>query len=1241
MEADVTGRVGGRPPSARVRLLRAGFADPVRAAVLLVDPVLADYLPATGPAEHPLPGPYPPGARDLAEPDARHEALLTAMSDTADPDLALLALVRLAQACTRYSQLPGAVAGHGSGRVDSRHEPARLLRRLLAGGAEASGGREEQDGGEQDRARADSGDRTEANPAPGDVEAGALGEHRRRLLAVLGHSQALGDFLVSHPERLTALAPARAWQVAAQPTTRQLLRQAVTDVLGARSPRCPGPDSATLLRATAALRCAYRDRLLTIVADDLTCEQPVDHVAVVGARMAELADAALDAGLLVARAAVGPRADSVALAVIAMGKTGACELNYVSDVDVIYVVGAPGSQEAGRGARVTSDGNDGDPSPGATLSEEAGAPLSEEELVSVGTQVATELARVVSATAVEPPLWPLDTALRPEGKDGALVRTLDSHLVYYQRWAASWEFQALLKARPSAGDRQLGAAYVEAVSALVWEATRRENFVEDARAMRRRVERESAPQGERDRRIKLGPGGLRDVEFTVQLLQLVHGRSDTSLRVRGTLEALEVLGRGGYVARQDAAAMSDCYKALRLLEHRSQLYRLRRTHDLPSREEDLRRIGRGLHRHVADTESLWTVFRELRRRVRALHEEIYYRPLLGAAASLSADEMALSPQAARERLAAFGYVDAEGALRHIQALTEGVSRRAAIQRQLLPVIIGWMGQGADPDFGLLSFRRLSEAVGGSHWYLAMLRDSPVAARRLCHVLSCAHWVCERLSELPEAIAWLDDDDELLPRRQEALYEETVSVLRRRPLTGPDEAALERQALEAVQAVVRVRAREEVRASLADCLDAISPERTSTILTGATDAVLAGALCVATGLVIALREGASAVAQGPSSSLQWPTALAEHAIIAMGRLGGLEVGYASDADVLFVHRSRPGADEAQAAQEADAVARWTVRLLAAARPHPLEVDTGLRPEGRQGPMSRSLDSYADYYGRWAAVWERQALLRARACAGDSELGRAFEDLVAGLRWAEGGLSGQERREIRRIKARMETERLPRAVDPARHLKLGPGGLSDVEWCAQVLQLAHADQVEELRTTSTLAALRAAAAADLLDTEDAACLTTAWLLASRLRAAIVLGTGRTSVPRREVLPDAIREIRLVGRLIGLEGGHERELEDLYRRSARHARAVTERILFGGSSGSTTAATSRAVARRRPRRGAGGASARAVLGRDATTPERGSLRGTGVKETRASGGRAVSSWRRRPGPGGRVGEGPYPWS
>ena len=1141
--------------SPRTLLLRAGFQNATRAGALLGDPALLALLPADDETDD-VGSSGTVSARSRADRSGRpgsrpgdvrlgpgREELIEALALTADPDMALLSLVRLTEAVTASeSRLRASPEEVDPGCTRA---PAALLRSILT------------------------------------EHAVGMREHRQRLLAVLGASQALGDFLVAHPERLTALAPARAWDVPFEPDARE------------------------------ALRRAYRDRLTAIVADDLTSADPIEHVPTVCHRMAELADAALDAALLVARAAVGPQADEVALAVIAMGKTGAYELNYISDVDVVYVVGQ------------------------AQHSQTVGEPLSEEFLVDVGTRLATELAHVVSATAPEPPLWPLDTALRPEGKDGALVRTLDSHLAYYRRWAASWEFQALLKARACAGDMALGARYEQGVAPFVWEASRRENFVEDARAMRRRVEKESVPRGGMDRRIKLGPGGLRDVEFTVQLLQLVHGRSDESLRVRGTLEALDALSAGGYVSRADAAAMSSCYKALRLLEHRSQLFRLRRTHNLPQREENLRRIERGVSTCLGRGDSLWDDFKELRRRVRALHQEIYYRPLLSFAATLSADEMALSPQAARERLAAVGYMDPDGALRHIQALTEGVSRRAAIQRQLLPVIIGWIGEGADPDFGLLSFRRLSEAIGGSHWYLAMLRDSPVAARRLCQVLSSAHWATERLAEFPESIAWLDDNAELEPRRPGALAEEIAAILRRRSLSGPDDSALAEQALEAVQAILRVRAREEVRASLADCLDAIDPERTASILTDATDAVLGGALTIATGLVIAQRDGIKAVATGPDADGRWQAALASHAVVAMGRLGGREIGYASDADVLFVHESRDGADDAAAAQEAEAVAKQVVGLLASARPHPLEVDSDLRPEGRQGVMSRSLAAYGEYYGRWSALWERQALLRARACAGDGDLGRRFEELINPLRWAEGGLSTQNLREIRRIKARVETERLPRGIDPARHLKLGPGGLSDVEWSAQVLQLAHAGRIAGLRTTSTIGALQAAVQAGLLSADDGGVLVAAWILASRLRSAIVLGTGRASGPRAQVLPVQIREIRLVGRLVGLGSGRERELEDLYRRSARHTRAVVERIVFsdGGAHDSPPSVPTPSASSTSPGRGRSSATGHTA----------GSVKGRGEQAHRTSS-TAKSSRTRRSGgarPSRRPSAGPYPWS
>ncbi|WP_126381318.1 bifunctional [glutamine synthetase] adenylyltransferase/[glutamine synthetase]-adenylyl-L-tyrosine phosphorylase [Actinomyces howellii] len=1185
---------GPRRGSPRSRLARAGFAELDRARACLADPALDHWLPAAGGSQgSPGPdgrlGPAGPGSRGGPHFDPSRSRLVEELAATADPDLALLTLVRLA----------GAVHGVGGG-------PRRVLGELLAslacgsppGPPEPVGGQAQ--GEAEDEEPDTTSDRTsEQVPLT----------HLRRLLAVLGSSRALGDFLVSHPECLDSLSPLRAVDAPGEPTIAHALGRAASLAL-AREGEVPVRRAAE--EATAAVRVAYRERLLAVAADDLTSDDPAAHMVIVGERMTQLADAAIEAGLQIARAVVGPAARRTALAVIAMGKAGARELNYVSDVDVVYVVGPA------RGAQVPED-----------------------ELVAVGSELASELARVTSATALEPPLWPLDTALRPEGKDGALVRTLASHLAYYERWASSWEFQALLKARACAGDRDLGAAYEEGISPFIWSASTRENFVDDARAMRRRVENESRRLGADDRRIKLGPGGLRDVEFTVQLLQLVHGRGDERLHVRSTLDGLEELTTGGYVSRSAAGVLGDCYRTLRLLEHRCQLYGLRRTHELPSAPEALRRIGRGIDRHtLGDPEALWATFTAVRRQVRALHEEIYYRPVLTAAAALTDEEMTLSPEAARARLAAVGYLDPDGAMHHIQALTEGVSRRAAIQRQLLPVIIGWLGQGPDPDNGLLSFRRLSESIGGSHWYLGMLRDSSSAARRLCQVLSGAPWTSDLVAELPESVTWLDDDAELVPRPAQALRSEVEHVLSRRALDAPDPGGLEEQAVEAVRAVARVRTRELIRAALADSLDGIDPVRTARMLTDATDAVLGGALEVALALVVAQRDGAPAVPGAVAG------ATARHAVVAMGRLGGEEVTYASDADVLFVHEPVRGADPDSAAAEAESVARWTVRLLVQARPHALDVDADLRPEGRQGPMSRSLASYARYYRRWGAVWERQALLRARPCAGDEDLGRAFTTLIDPLRWSSQGLDDAGVREIRRLKARMEAERLPRGTDPAHHLKLGPGGLSDVEWCAQLLQLAHAATVPALRSTSTVEVLEAAAGEGLMSADDAGRLVAAWVLASRVRAANVLSTGRDRGAKVDVLPSRLREIRLVGRLLGMEPGRERDLEDVYRRTARHARNVAERVLFGeeraeapgGRAIGTPAPPSPAGTRSAGPQGAPGSS-RADRSAGARPPvgAPGASRG-GQAPHRAGSSAPTRPPRRGPRP---QAPGPYPWS
>jgi glutamate-ammonia-ligase adenylyltransferase len=286
-----------------------------------------------------------------------------------------------------------------------------------------------------------------------------------------------------------------------------------------------------------------------------------------------------------------------------------------------------------------------------------------------------------------------------------------------------------------------------------------------------------------------------------------------------------------------------------------------------------------------------------------------------------------------------------------------------------------------------------------------------------------------------------------------------------------------------------------------------------------------------------------------------------AVIGMGRLGGGEMAYGSDADVLFVHRARPGADEGAAASAANAVAHTLRRLLSEPAPDPaFQVDADLRPEGRQGALTRSLSAFREYYERWVSVWEVQALLRACPVAGDAQLGADFLALVDPLRYPAGGVSAEQVAEIRRIKARVERERLPRGADPATHTKLGRGGLADVEWTVQLLQLQSAGREPPLRTTSTVDALAALTAAGLLDDGQAEDLTAAWRLASRARNAVFLVRGRPS----DQLPRPGVELAGVARACGYGPDDDpgRFVDD-YRRLTRRARAVVDEVFYGSPS------------------------------------------------------------------------------
>jgi glutamate-ammonia-ligase adenylyltransferase len=857
----------------------------------------------------------------------------------------------------------------------------------------------------------------------------------RRLVAVLGASSALGDHLVANPDQWRALA-----------TAADGLEPAADGALdtGAATPTLP---------PVAALRRAYRSALLRIAATDLTgardLEQTMDALST-------LADATLAAAYEMAVDELPPGTRPPRLAVVAMGKCGGGELNYVSDVDVIFV--AAGDDD-----------------------------------LTAGTTVATRLIHICGLVA-----WPVDAALRPEGNRGPLVRTLASHLAYYSRWARTWEFQALLKARPAAGDTALAREWIGQLAPLVWHAAERPEAVEDVRAMRRKII-ESVPRRELEREIKRGPGGLRDIEFAVQLLQLVHGRADESLRVPGTIPALRALVAGGYVGRADGEALLRGYRFLRTVEHRLQLQGLRRTHTVPTERPALRWLAHALGYTPAPGVDAVEAFRAEwvthATEVRRLHTKLLYRPLLEAVARVPADGLRMTPQAARHRLEVLGFADPAGALRHLQALTSGVSRTAAIQRTLLPVLLQEFADAPQPDRGLLHYRQVSDTLGSTPWYLRLLRDEGPVARRLARVLALSRYVADLLARDPEALRLLAKDTELSPRGRDVLAAGFTAAACRHLGGAGDQPVDPAQAIRAVRAL---RHRELVRLACADVLRQAgslapgppAPERVGPgEVAGSPDITAVGAaLSDVTDATLAAALQAARAAQPPMPGLKF-------ALIGMGRLGGYEMNYLSDADVLFVYEPPPGVAEGAASAAAHAIAEELRRLLAipAADP-PLGVDADLRPEGRQGPLVRSLAAYAQYYARWSSVWEAQALLRARFVCGDADLGTAFEAVVDPVRYPARGLTREQVTEIRRIKARVETERLPRS--------------------------------------GVMAA--------------------GWRMSAQVRDALMLVRGRVGdeLPRHGV------ELAGVVRLLG--GQDPGEFLDEYLRTARRSRAAVERVL-----------------------------------------------------------------------------------
>jgi glutamate-ammonia-ligase adenylyltransferase len=827
----------------------------------------------------------------------------------------------------------------------------------------------------------------------------------------------------------------------------------------------------------AALARSKRLELLRIAARDLLGMDALDDV---GRALADMAAGVLEAALSLSR---GPT-DDTDFAVIGMGKLGGRELNYASDVDVMFVTGQAGGDATARALLAIARG-----------------------------------------------CFRVDVDLRPEGRSGVLTRSLDSYLTYWARRAEAWEFQALLKARPVAGTIALGAEFASAAGWVTWNRAFSADELAEIRSMKARAEAEASRDGLAGREIKRSPGGIRDVEFSVQLLQLVHGHHDPTIRNRSTLGALEELAAAGYVSNEDGAVLADSYRFLRTVEHRLQLIEEEQTHALPTDPVARRRLARVLGFTDGPAITATAAFDDTMRRcqsdVRLIHERLYFRPLLEAFASLeappaqpsdpnaeSAAGTLMSADAVARRLTAFGFGDTERTRAVVEELAGGLTRVSRLMGQLLPLLLDWLSVSPDPDLGLLALRALVLRSHHRALVVTTFRESPEAARRLCLVLGSSRAMGEAIERNPELITDLDDDDALAPAPRAALVEDAVERLRR-----PGDESRRRARL------VRFTQDQTLRIATRDLLDVDDISTTGASLTNVAEAVLEAALDqVATDVTFC--------------------------VVGMGRLGGAEMSYASDLDLLFVFDDTAAGSDDRGEEVAEALLRFVHGPSPSQRV--ATIDLGLRPEGGQGRLARDLSGYQTYFERWAQTWERQALLRARVVAGDRSLGERFLDLAHAFIW-DRPLNDGDVADIRRIKARIERERIPPREDPQFHLKLGRGSLSDIEWTAQLLQLRHG-----VSAAGTMAALDALSELGSLAMADADVLRHAYrfLEHTRNRWHLVATLPGGTSPG-DALPTETHQQSQLARSLGTT---PTALRDEYRRVTRRARRVVERLFYG---------------------------------------------------------------------------------
>ena len=923
------------------------------------------------------------------------------------------------------------------------------------------------------------------------------------LVALLGASNSVARWLLAEPA---------AWPG---------VLASETPPLAALAPRPAAPIDASPEELAQLLRAFKRRRVLLIAARDLLGRATLVETTAELSRLAEdaleVAVAAVRARLVAAHGDVlGPDGRPLGFCVLGMGKLGGGELNFSSDIDLVYVYGDGGADSAG-GPR---------------------GPVSAREFMS---RLAEGVTKAIHQTTGDGFVFRVDLRLRPEGTNGPIVNSVANALLYYESWGQTWERAAYLKARPVAGDRVLGEAILAELEPFVFRRYLDYATLEDLKQMKGKVAQALASGPEKGINVKLGRGGIREVEFVIQNLQLIHAGKDERIRERNSLLALERLVEARYLPAEESARLAAAYRFLRDVEHKIQLVDERQTQVIPGGEGEVQ-LARRLGYREPDPAAALASFRAERTRhmdaVAASFAALFYGAETsradGADARYATVLAGLDDDAAKAEaeLAALGFRDPRAARDHLLLLRDGAptSRANPRRKQLLltvaPALLAEVTRAPDPDLALRHLAGFITAIGARSSFLALLAENPATLRVLVRLFGSSEFLSQILLRHPEMLDNLVRAD-----------------LVRLDIAKPDLAAELASVVEAtdgyelrLDALRRFRHEQFLRIGINDLDNLLPFHVASSQLSDLADVCLDAAWRVA--------EDETCRRYGIA------TPPGRFAVIGMGKLGARELTYNSDLDLIFVYvASAPSAGPVSVHEFFTKLAQtlMTTLQVRTREGRMYDIDTRLRPSGNQGPLVSSLESFARYHAESAQLWERQAMIKARGVAGEPGLNREVETIVTRFVYAR-PLGDDEVAEIHRLRMRLERE-LGGDEREGFNIKTGRGGLLDIEFMVQMKQLRHGTDVAAVRRRATRHALAALAEAGVVPADEAETLEQSYAFLRAL-------TNRLRIERDQPVESLEREsdrLPALARRLGYTGTNEAVARQLLADYGRHRERV----------------------------------------------------------------------------------------